>query len=62
MWQAKVHDKELELEAKFDARVQQLQSTQQTLVEKLSALEQRTVAMQLGKVMHYCCASLRNDR
>jgi hypothetical protein len=48
MLQAKVHDKVLELEAKFDARVQQLQSAQQTLLEKLSDMEQRTVAMQLG--------------
>jgi hypothetical protein len=56
VWQAKIHDKELELEAKFDARVQQLQSTQQTLLEKLSALEQRTVAMQLSKRIHYSCA------
>jgi len=47
--QSKVRDKELELEAKFDARIQHLQSVQQTLLEKLAAVEQRAVAMHIGK-------------
>ena len=40
----------MELEAKFDSRLRQLQSLQQMLIEKLSASEQRAATLQFGMI------------
>ena len=49
--QSKVQEKELELETKFDSRLRQLQSLQQTLLEKLSESEQRAATLQFGMLL-----------